>query len=183
MILLIFYAYKTVERNYVWRNDVILWADTVKKTPNSMIAHLFLADAYHARGIFDKAIYQYEKVLSFPSAPKQRVHNTLGKIYGFYQNYERAISEFHKALEFYPLDVEIYYNLGITYFFNNQIDLSLRYFDQAQQVDNEYPWIYYGLGMLHESQRDEASARAMYRKTLVLMPAHDKARQGLERLQ
>jgi tetratricopeptide (TPR) repeat protein len=182
IIAVVLYAQKTAARNYVWRNDVTLWADTVQKTPQSMIVHLFLADAYHARGLYDKAMDEYAIVLGLPSAPEARVRNTLGKIYGGRQQYDQAIGEFLKAVKINPFDVETYYNLGITYFFKGDDAKAREYFRQAQSVDKDYFWVYYGMGLIYEKEKKYKEAKDMFSKALTLKADFTMAQSALARL-
>jgi hypothetical protein len=38
VFIVILYSLLTVERNRIWQNDVSVWSDTVKKSPNSVTA-------------------------------------------------------------------------------------------------------------------------------------------------
>ncbi len=180
--IIVLYGQKTAARNYVWRNDITLWADTALKTPNSMIVHLFLADAYHARAKYDDAIKEYKIVLQLPKVPAARIHNTLGKIYGGRKQYDLAIEEFVKSLKANPRDVETYYNLGITSLFQDKVDAALKYFDAAKAVDKDYPWTYYGIGLVFEKQKKFEEAREMFHKALNLKPNFKMAQEALKRL-
>ena len=58
------YAVGTVKRNNVWQNNVILWSDTTKKSPDSDDAHYALGFAYASQGQFDKAIADTKQLCS-----------------------------------------------------------------------------------------------------------------------
>ncbi|MDP8265576.1 MAG: tetratricopeptide repeat protein [Candidatus Aceula meridiana] len=181
-IVIVLYAQKTVTRNYVWRNDVTLWADTKKKTPRSSIVRIFYADALYMYEIFDKAVEQYRIALEYPGVPASRMHNAIGKVYGRRNQYDKAIIEFKKALEANPLGIETHYNLGISYLFKGQTDIALEYFQRGRTIDNNYSWIYYGMGMAYEKKGELAVARPFYQRAFDLNPNHKETVDALERL-
>ena len=43
-------------RNTVWRDNIVLWSDVVRKAPNNERAHLSLGSAYSVAGMAEKAI-------------------------------------------------------------------------------------------------------------------------------
>jgi len=182
VVVIVLYTQKTVARNYVWRNDVTLWSDTQKKTPQSSIVRIFYADALYRYEIFDKAIEQYRIALSFPGVPASRMYNAIGKVYGRRNQYDKAIVEFKKALAANPLDIETHYNLGISYLFKGQTDVALEYFQTGKTIDNNYPWIYYGMGMAYEKKGNLAVARPLYQRAFELNPDHKETKEALERL-
>ncbi|MDP2156359.1 MAG: tetratricopeptide repeat protein, partial [Nitrospirota bacterium] len=54
----------TVQRNHAWKDDYSLWSDTVKKSPDSDVAHNNLGDAYEQKGRLDDALREYESAIS-----------------------------------------------------------------------------------------------------------------------
>ncbi len=47
------YSVGTVNRNNAWLNNFNLWSDTVKKSPDSAMAHNNLGTEYASRGLLD----------------------------------------------------------------------------------------------------------------------------------
>lgn len=182
MAIVSVYALKSAERNYAWRNNLVLWRDTVAKSPGSAVARLNLADSYFSKKLYDEALGQYQAAMSLSHFKEFHVHNSIGKIYGLKQEYELALREFQKAIELNNRFVEGYYNLGITYFHKMDMHSASRYFAQARDLDPAYPWSYYGLGLVLEQKRQLSLAKEMFRKTLDLDPDHRLAQKALERL-
>jgi hypothetical protein len=54
----------------VWRDDVALWEDTVRRSPNLHKPRVNLAFAYFVRGRFDEAEQQYEAALRIAPDPE-----------------------------------------------------------------------------------------------------------------
>ena len=49
------YGFETAKRNLVWRNELSLWKDTVKKSPDSFVVRTNLALALYAKGRMEEA--------------------------------------------------------------------------------------------------------------------------------
>lgn len=175
-------AFKSAERNYVWRNNLVLWRDTVEKSPSSVVARLNLADTYFNKKLYKEALGQYQVALSLSNFKEFQVHNSIGKIYGLQEEYDLALREFQRTVALDNDFAEGYYNLGITYFYKNDMHSAAENFSRARDLDPEYPWSYYGLGLVLEQKREWVLAKEMYRKTLDLDPGHELARQAWENL-
>ncbi|MBI4824153.1 MAG: tetratricopeptide repeat protein [Nitrospirae bacterium] len=52
-------SYATYARNTVWKSEISLWEDIIKKSPHRARAHNNLGYAYLFKGLIDKAIEQY----------------------------------------------------------------------------------------------------------------------------
>ncbi|HRR72523.1 MAG TPA: tetratricopeptide repeat protein [Syntrophorhabdaceae bacterium] len=53
----------TIARNHIYRNEIALWEDTVKKSPNKARGYNNLGYAYFLAGRYDDAIRAYKKAL------------------------------------------------------------------------------------------------------------------------
>ncbi|MDP8265040.1 MAG: tetratricopeptide repeat protein [Candidatus Aceula lacicola] len=184
LIIFVLYAQKTVARNYVWKNDITLWADTIKKTPGSYRPHLYLADAYHFYGeeYNDKALKSYLKALEYPEAPELRIQNSIGKFYGLQNEHIKALEHFKAALVLNFQDVKTLYNVGITYYFLGQYDEAAKYFEEVNFVDKNYSWGYYGLGLVYQKKNQQGKARELLEKALEIDPGLVNAKTALEAL-
>ena len=181
-ITLALYAQTASARNYIWRNDITLWRDTVQKVPHSAIVHLFLADAYYGKEFYEESVKEYKIVLKYSGMPYVRVYNTIGKIYGMDERYDEAIAEFQKALAQNDQEVETYYNLGITYVFKGDLDAAHHYFEKGKIVDKSYAWIYYGLGMIAEKKGQMKAASDYYREAHSLNSEIQMAEKAIQRI-
>ncbi len=181
-IVVIVFGFKTARRNYVWRNDVILWEETWRDAPRSLVVNLNLANAYFRHGRLEEAQEAYLRALSFNSARNFAVHNALGKIAGIQGNEERALMHFGIAVSLNPGFVEGHYNIGITHFHLGHDQLALAYFHEAVLLDEEYPWSYYGMGMVYEKRGEAGKARMLFERALRLDPHLSAAREALERM-
>jgi len=124
LILLVFiYGFMTYQRNLVWKDDVTLWTDNVKKAPANARAYEYLGLAYQNAGDIDRAIEEYKKSLILnPFQPD--VHNNIGVSYFYNGETDAAIRHFRHALSINPSHRDAHYNLGIAYGEKGLLDLA-----------------------------------------------------------
>ncbi len=71
------YTVGTINRNNVWQDSFILWSDTVKKSPDSTVAHYNLGVAYSKKGLWDRAMAEYQTAVRL-KPDYAEAHNNLG---------------------------------------------------------------------------------------------------------
>lgn len=87
---------------------------------------------------------------------------------------EQAIIDYKKAIAIDPNFVEAYYNLGVLYVENGNLDNAIFYFKKAIDV-TPYSWIYYNLAFAYEKKEDYNAAILYYKKTVEIDPNCAKA--------
>lgn len=122
-ILIGIYSIGTVKRGFIWKDELSLWSDTVKKSSYSARAHYNLGVVLYDNDQPELAIIEFQKALEI--APNYAdAHYNLGALYQDKGLLEKAISEYRYALDLAPDSVDAYYNLGVIY---TQLD----YFEEA----------------------------------------------------
>lgn len=175
------YTSGTINRNIVWQNSLNLWSDTVKKSPDSALAHIYLGFAYATQGQFERAIPEYQAALMLkPDDVEASVaHNNLGNAYQSRGQLQRAILEYQMALELMFDYAEAHYNLGIAYAAQGQLDRAIPEYQGALMLKPDYAEAHYNLGIAYESQGQLDKAISEYQTILRLKPDFDEARQRL----
>lgn len=112
--LILLYGFTTFQRNPVWKNDLSLWLDNVKKSPMKARAYNYLGLAYHKARDFDNAILQYKNSL-YLNPFYADAHNNIGISYFNKGLIDIAIKHFKHAIEIDPSHSDAHYNLGIAY--------------------------------------------------------------------
>ena len=87
----------TYNRNKIWKDPQILWEDVLDKFPNNVRAYNALGVIYKNDSQYDKAVEQFQKVLTINSEYPPAYYN-LGDIRLKLGDYEGAIKYFKKAL-------------------------------------------------------------------------------------
>lgn len=98
-------------RNYVWANQLSLWNDVVKKSPNKARPHNNLGAYYEISGQKLKAKEHY--LIAIELKPDYaHAYNNLGAINAHFDEFVDAERNYRKAIELSPNYGSAYYNLG-----------------------------------------------------------------------
>ena len=108
------YATGTVARNAVWQDEYTLFADTARKSPDSVIPRLEFGNALLAKNRFDEAIEQYQAAMRMEPQLYVIYHHLGLALAGENRLYE-AIEQYRIALTLYPESPEIHADLGHAY--------------------------------------------------------------------
>lgn len=159
-ILLIFTAL-SLDRNLVWKTEVSLWADVVKKSPLKARPHFNLGLALLNAGRWEEAMIALGMVLELHPGYHKAKYYLAEALFrtGFYED----------ALG-YLLEVEHLYK-NVLPSFPEKIEGVAKAFSEPDLYNN-IGSCYYNLGKLKE-------AELYYRKALSLMESHILANQGL----
>lgn len=112
--LVLIYGLATYQRNFIWNDDLSLWSDVIKKSPNKARPYNYLGLAYHKVRDLDNAILQYKKSLSLGPFYAD-AHNNIGVSYFYKGLIDKAITHFKHAIEVNPSHADAHYNLGVAY--------------------------------------------------------------------
>ena len=114
MGLVVFFMFITFARNKVWYDDLPLWQDVEKKSPNKDRAHFQLGFYFAAHDRVDAAIREYETVIKIiPNASD--AYNNLGQLYEKKDRHYDAFTAYQAAVKFDPENAEPHNNLGLFY--------------------------------------------------------------------
>ncbi|MBK9270396.1 MAG: tetratricopeptide repeat protein [Saprospiraceae bacterium] len=124
-IILALFSYKTVARNFVWKDNYTLFSTDVKVSSNSAKAHSSLGfdrmskfretrDTALASKILDEGILHLERAVAI-NPRETSCYHYLGNAYYMRRNYLKAIEYYNRYIEFIPNDYDILKNLGVAY--------------------------------------------------------------------
>ena len=103
----------TYARNKVWNDEVTLWEDVVRKSPNNARGYYNYGLVYKNKGDINKAKKYFEMAIknrfNYPIA-----HNNLGNCYFIQKEFISAIAEYKKAIELNNKMYKAYYNLAVS---------------------------------------------------------------------
>lgn len=133
--LIILYSFGTIKRNSVWREQRSLWFDTVKKMPNSSIAHTNLGLVYYREGRLDDATRELKTAIQLKPYVAEK-HYALGQVYHKKQRIMDAIDEFNLAIAYKPNDKRYHTSRGIAYFDLGKLENARQSFETAYRIDN-----------------------------------------------
>ena len=137
----------TVLRNEVWRDEVRLWSDVVRKSPDKARGHNALAMSYFRRGEYEPGLEAAEAGMERLPKDRNLFVDTMGNFYLQLGRYEEAAEAFREVADREAARdqpdrrfVEFEYNnLGVTYLYmwrsvrQNESNMSPAEFDEAKR--------------------------------------------------
>ena len=113
--VLVIGAAGTLRRNRVWNDDVTLWEDTARKSRISGMALRSLGTAYQKRGRLAEARNAFDQALQRRNTVRglQIIHNNLGTIAMYEQDFIAAQRHYKDALAINPNAPDTLFNLGL----------------------------------------------------------------------
>ncbi len=103
LVLIAVFAFSTVKRTSVWRDEVTLWTDGVKKSPLLSNVHYNLAWAYEQEGNRAGAAKEYNEAIRLDTGKKfPDAHYNLGNIYYREGRLGDALAQFRAARDIDP---------------------------------------------------------------------------------
>ena len=102
-------------RNCLWKNEIGLWEDCVRKAPKKERTHHNLGYAYYEAGQWEEAQGEFEKALALNPRHTLSMYN-LGLVFYRRGMMQEAIDCNRKTLGLNNPPPETYYNLGLACF-------------------------------------------------------------------
>ncbi|UCD83327.1 MAG: tetratricopeptide repeat protein, partial [Deltaproteobacteria bacterium] len=157
----------TFQRNIVWNDELALWADCVKKSPNKARPHNNLGLAYATKGMYDEAIREYQQALRL-EPDYVEAHTNLGNVYAKRGMYDEAIKKYQQALKLEPYSAKLFFNLGKIYEDRSMFDEAVRLYQQALDIRPDHVESLYNLGNTYAKMEKYDEAIRKYQRALSL---------------
>lgn len=142
-----------------------------------------ILDAIHAHntGELDHAINIYTRILQSEPAPSAIVLGVIckhrGMAYFAQSNFELALVDFKKSVEYDPKNFRSYYYIGITYSVMNDEASALLYFDKSLSLQEYQPHVYYRKACSLFHLKDYAASMTELTKCQTLGLDNDECKQ------
>ena len=127
------YSCATISRNIVWKDEYSLFADTVRKSPDSVVPRLEFGNTLLAKGRFDEAIAQYQAAIRMEPM-LYVIYHALGLAFAGKNEWYDAIRQYKIALALNPDSPEIHADLGRAYIKGGFRDEAVQEFRSAVQL-------------------------------------------------
>jgi tetratricopeptide (TPR) repeat protein len=162
-------AIAAYSRNNVWKDELTLWTDVIKKSPekprvlnNMGITLLKLGRQQEAISWFDKAIAKNPGYKD-PYLSRGNAKQDLGDLQG-------ALLDYSAALKIDPSYPETYYNRGYTYAMMKDLPNAIRDFDMAIKLNPDFAKAYLNRSSALAAQKDFNGALSDLDKSIALEP-------------
>lgn len=172
------YSAATASRNAVWNNDYVLFADTVRKSPDAASPRISLGNALCDNGRIDEAFEQYEAALKIePDSPE--AYNNIGDVCRERGWLDKAVGYYQIALALNPDSAGIHNNLGNAYYDKGWADKAVEQFQIALRLNPDYAQAHNNLGSVYYDKGLTDEAIEQYRIALRLNPDLAEAHNNL----
>lgn len=151
----------------------------LEKNPSSFQVHYNIGNCYKEKGEYDKAIEEYNIVLSKLKEKKPDLKGDelaaktiaeIGESYFKKGDFKSAQENFQLSIEILPKDEVLAYNVGEIYFANGKIEEAIQFFDLAIRIKPEWSEPYLKLGYAYFNKGDFEKAKENLKKYLELAP-------------
>jgi tetratricopeptide (TPR) repeat protein len=156
-------------RNNIWKNEVSLWQDVVKKSPGNKRAHNNLGSAYKYSGLFDDAIRHYRTAIELDPGYAY-AHNNLGSAYQLKGMPDKAIQHYRAAIKLDPLFSDAHNKLGSAYQSKGLIEKAIEHYQTAANIYPNYRDPNINLGIAYQSVGQLDKAVRHYKTVIRLDP-------------
>jgi len=144
-LLIALFSFWTHQRNNVWRDEISMWKDCIKKAPKRHWPYCSLGMAYAKKGETEKAISFIQKALEKdPDFPEALF--AMGVARENQNRLREAIRYFRKALSVSPYYTRAYYELGLSLLHTGDLKGAVENFTQATLIDPGYAEAHNSLG-------------------------------------
>jgi tetratricopeptide (TPR) repeat protein len=107
---------------------------------------------------------------TFPTELLAPIYRRRGRGYMNLKEYQRAIVDFDRALEFAPNDVQAYLNKGLLHLGLKQYDKAITSLEHALELDPDNDAAYYYLGLVYRDLNENQQAIAKFDRIVELNP-------------
>lgn len=168
VLLILGYAWRTVERNRDWRDDLTLYQSAVRAYPGSAKMQHALGDALSERGRFAEAEAAYRQALSIRE--DALTYNNLGNVAVATERWQAAEAAYQQALALGPDDVGAWVNLGLARLRAGRADGAAEAFEKATVLNPGDADIQYNLGAARSASGSHVAAAQAYQRAVALRP-------------
>ena len=143
--IVLLFALQTVllfKRNSIYKSNVLLWEDTLKKAPGKLRALHNLSHFYLAEKKYEKAFIALHSLANSKASPHyiSYAHSNLGALYLQRGEYQKAEAEFKKGIKVQPSRPSNYLNLGTIYASQGRYQKAMDAYVKAESLYKDYKW-------------------------------------------
>ena len=169
VLLCLFFAIISFQRDRVWKDELTLWQDAVWQAPLMPEVHYNLGFAHHQSGQLVAARKAYERAVEL-SPQYARAQVNLGAIYREAGELERAERALTAALESEPHLLEALNNLGLIHWDQGRFEDAQELFHRAIQIAPQLAEAHLNLGLVYRDKGDTQKAFEYLSRAIQLDP-------------
>ncbi len=162
-------SFGTHARNRLWNDEISLWADCVKKSPNKARPYVDLGIAYFNAGVYDKSLESHKKAIQINPKFGEAYYN-IGLTYHKMGDLRTAIEMEKKSLEVDPKLYIANYSLGSICFENGQYEEAEKAFENFAKIFPYFPEIHNLLAIVYAAQKKFDKAVKEFERDIQINP-------------
>lgn len=168
--------------NYV--GALALFQEFLEKNPSLYQVRLNIGNCYREIKEYEKAIAEYNAVLERIKSEKADLKGDenaakalagIGEIYMTQNNYEKAQEYLKNAIDIFPTDHALAYNVAEIFFQAGQIDQAIEYYTLATKIKPDWGLAYLKIGFAYLNKNNFEEAIKYFEKFLELSPQDPQA--------
>ena len=180
-LLIALFGVMTISRNSVWKSDLTLWTDTIRKSPNSGAAQAYLGYALFASGDINRAIQHYEIAIRL-KPDFSEPYNNLGVALATQGRHREALPVYLEAIRLRPRWALPRVNLSITLSALGGFEDARVEAERAIKLDPYSAKAYHALGCAFGNLGHLNPAAEAFRRAIELDPYDDMSRAYLDKV-
>lgn len=178
LVLVLLAGFATHARAEVWSDEISIWEDTARKSPEAWRPHFQLAFAYYKAQRYDLALQEFQKTAQLhPSDPDLLLD--WGLTYDSLNQLPPALEKLQQSAALRPT-AHVYSQIGMVYGKQENWSEALAALAKAKTLDANFPDTYVYLGVVHTRTNQFGEALQDFRRALELDPSNTRARQFLK---
>ena len=158
-------------RNSLWKDEIELWKDCIKKAPQKERIHHNLGYAYYEAGRWEDAQGEFEKALTLNPRYTLSMYN-LGLVFYRKGMMGKAIDCDQETLRLSCPPAETYFNLGLSYYQKGLYSDAVQSFQALLRIKPDYENAYNRLGLAFQRSKRWRQAIASYQEELRRNPGN-----------
>jgi len=169
LCLTLLFVIGSYNRNKVWANEITLWEDCVRKSPNKARTHSNLGVYLIKAKMIERGLQSLQKALQI-NPNYDGAHYNLGLTYEQLNQPEKALFHLERYLNLDPKDAKGYNEIGLIKLQKKELGEAIRLFRKGVELDPYLENIHANLGnaFLQANRIDDAIAE--YKQALLLNP-------------
>ncbi len=176
--ILLFLGTGTYLRNWVWQDEMRLWADVISKNPQNHRGYNNLGVFLKKQGRLEEAIDQYLKALRIESDYAD-AHSNLGAALSDQGKLKEAIAHYYEALRIKPDLAEAHNNLGYAIKRQGKLEEAIGHYLEALRIKPEFAAAHNNLGNALKTSGNIQGAIKHYAEALRINPDFAEAHNNL----
>jgi len=163
-------SFLTYQRCGVWKDNIILWSDVLKKYPTNVpIAYNNRGNAYDDKEEYNQAISDYNQALKIEPDYADAYFNR-GNTYYKKGEYEQALSDYNQVLNIDPNYAKVYTNRGNVYKDKKEYNQAISDYNQALEINPSDVKAYNNRGLAYYENGEYDKAISDYNQALRINP-------------